>query len=157
MFRKLLLLLIVLLNFNSISNANDKNSAGCSDGSSDKLSWLNCVQLPGILTNYSQDSNDTKNKSKFIKNVKNFIQNKKVLLNDFKDFIKTNGNENKFFKFNDLFSNLDLKSIELRLKQTVYDFVISLNISDHCFQSLLRITEDFKQNKNWALDCMLNM
>ena len=136
---------VIFVNYIIITNANIVYNCETSlDQSED------CRQQFASLNN-SQDSIQVKNSSKFFKNLNNYIKDKKDLFNSGNDFV-----ENRIKSFRQIFSKFITKPIELRLKKSVYDFVVSLNISEDCFQSLLRINNDFMDGQYWALECKLS-
>ena len=139
----------------------DDNKTNCSKFSSPEYSSDGCNQQ---TFNQETEGNvpiiDFKKTQKLL-NQLNKSFNKKLKTKDFEKSV-TNFSENlervetHFKSLRALTSRLDLnlKPIELRLKQTIFEFIISLNITNDCFVSLIRLTNALKQNQFWPLGCM---
>lgn len=151
---KLLFLLIVFLNYISIINSDSQKLVSLMNCEFSSNHSEKCVET-FEPSNKSQNFTEVKKSSKFMKNLNNYIKEKKDLFNVFENDYNSSDNKfgNEFKSLSQMFSNLDLKPIEMRLKKSIFDFIVSLNISDDCFQSLLRITDDFQEFRFWALEC----
>ena len=89
-------------------------------------------------------------KSYFLKNLIKYLNPGKTLTEKLEIPNEIQGKD--FIRFDSLISNV-FKPIENHLKQSILELIISFNISDDCFQSLIKIIEDIKQQKFWAFEC----
>ena len=61
------------------------------------------------------------------------------------------------FQLRDVFSklNVNLGSTESRLRQSGFEFLMSLNVSNQCFQSLVQMIKAIKARQLWPFKCKL--